>query len=330
VLTAVLASACCWLPLAAVLAGVSAAGAAAFLWSARPWLLSGSAVLLGAGLWISYRRRPRCGPGDECASPPGARRGGRPWLWTATALLAVSAFFPQVLGLREPGPAAAAPGSRRIDLPIEGMTCAGCERAVEASLRKVEGVADARASSDEARAIVTVDATSSPPRAALIAAVAAAGFRVADRPDPAGHWVGTLGEGEDAAELIADIGPAGEAHWIGEADFPSQGLENVALRISVEGRDVRLVVPLPDEVAFAGELSAGGDSLTGRFTQGETDIPFVLVRSGEAVISEELLAMEAPVDDAAVTILSDGWPELKREFNAAADRTRLLLLLSPT
>jgi len=329
-LTAFVASACCWLPLAAVLAGASAAGAAAVLWSARPWLLAGSAVLLGAGFWLRTRRR-RCELRDDCAPP--LRRPTRqgPWLWTAAVLLVVSALFPQVLGLRPPGGAVAAQGAAPLDLPIEGMTCAGCERAVEASLRRVDGVTDARASADDARATVWADTASPPPRAALIAAVAAAGFRVPQSQDPSGHWTGTMGEGEEAADLVADIARGGDG-WIGEMDFPSQGLENIAARISVDGRAVRLVFPLPGdmEAAFAGELDAGGDSLTGRFTQGDSDVPFTLVRSGEAALSPTLLAMETAPDEAAVTHLSGGWPELKREFNEAVDRTRLLLILSPT
>ena len=330
-LTAVLASACCWLPLAAVLAGLSAAGLSAVLWSARPWLLAGSAVLLGVGFWITYRKRASCVPGSDCASPaPVPQLGQRAALWTATAVLVVAALFPRALGLWPPMPAVAATSSEHIEVRVEGMTCGGCERAVEASLRRVDGVVDVRASADAGRAVVTTAPGTLPPRRALIAAVAAAGYRVPDGPGPAGHWTGTLGEGDDAVDLVADIGTIEGGRWTGEMDAHSLGLENVSLEVTVEGRAVRLVVPITDQVAFTGELSDDGEFLAGRFTQGATDLPFVLARSGEPVFSKELLAMEGPGEDAPVTVLSDDGIELKREFNAAADRTRLLLLLSPT
>jgi copper chaperone CopZ len=330
-LGAVLASACCWVPLVAIVVGVSAAGLSAVLWSARPWLLAGSAVLLVLGLRMSYRRTATCEPGSDCAAPAPARhRIHRAGVWIAAAALVLAAFLPNALGLLPGGPSSAAASSERIELPIEGMTCAGCERAVESSLRKVEGVLSVEASAAEAYAIVTTASAARPPRAALIAAVATAGYRVPEPAAPAGHWEGTLGEGEAAVALVADIAPADGGRWIGEIDFPSQGVENLSPEIVVEGRAVRFVVPLPDRVMLAGELSAGGDSLAGRFKQADTDLAFVLVRSGEAVLSKELLAMETPAGEAAVTVLSDDWTELKQEFNGAAGRTRLLLLLSPT
>ena len=57
VLAALIASACCWLPLLLVTFGVSAAGVSAQFESVRPYFLALTAVLLGAGFYFSYFRR---------------------------------------------------------------------------------------------------------------------------------------------------------------------------------------------------------------------------------------------------------------------------------
>lgn len=54
--SAVLSSACCWLPPVLVVFGVSAGGVAGFLDAYRPWLLAGAAVLLGLAFRLTYRR----------------------------------------------------------------------------------------------------------------------------------------------------------------------------------------------------------------------------------------------------------------------------------
>ena len=199
VLATIFASACCWLPLVAVVAGAAATGVAAVLWTARPWLLAGSAALLGAGFWMSYRRRPACEPGSECAVPvPAARRFHRAMLWIAAAGLAVAALFPNLLGLLDRGASVAAASSPQIELPVEGMTCASCERAVERSLQAVDGVVAVSASATEGRVVVTTANVARPPRDVLVAAVAAAGYRVPEGPGLGGHW-----EGGDDGHVIA-------------------------------------------------------------------------------------------------------------------------------
>lgn len=106
-LAAIFASACCWLPLAAALAGASAGGLGVVLGKARPWLLSGSAVFLGVSFWLSYRR-PACEPGSECASAaPRGRRWDRVALWFGVVVLAVSAISPNFCGLLSAWPSAA-------------------------------------------------------------------------------------------------------------------------------------------------------------------------------------------------------------------------------
>lgn len=98
--TAVLSSACCWLPLAAVAAGGSVAGSARFFAAYRPAFLVGTLALLGGGFYLVYIRKPRCAPGEACATPsPRVLRMNKIVLWIATLLVVASALFPNYLPL---------------------------------------------------------------------------------------------------------------------------------------------------------------------------------------------------------------------------------------
>jgi copper chaperone CopZ len=55
VFAAILASACCWLPLLLVAFGASALGFSAFFESARPWLMGLTAILLSLAIYLKVR-----------------------------------------------------------------------------------------------------------------------------------------------------------------------------------------------------------------------------------------------------------------------------------
>jgi hypothetical protein len=57
---AVIASACCWLPLVLVACGVSAAGLPAAFEMARPWFFAGCATALAVAFYMSYRKQSCC------------------------------------------------------------------------------------------------------------------------------------------------------------------------------------------------------------------------------------------------------------------------------
>ena len=50
-----------------------------------------------------------------------------------------------------------AAGLQRVKLAVEGMSCASCERKVEAALRRLDGVREARASAPLAEVTVAFD-----------------------------------------------------------------------------------------------------------------------------------------------------------------------------
>ncbi|MEK7732216.1 MAG: mercuric transporter MerT family protein [Planctomycetota bacterium] len=95
VASALVASACCWLPLLLVTLGLSAAGVASAFEKVRPYFLGVCAVPLGLGFYLVYFRKETCAPGTACATP---NRRLTPFnqamLWVAALLVTVFALFP--------------------------------------------------------------------------------------------------------------------------------------------------------------------------------------------------------------------------------------------
>ena len=83
----VAASSCC-LPLAPFIAAAGVAGGSAFLWSARPYLLAVSALLIAYGFYQGSRAR-------KCAER--TSRISTILLWSSAVLVLMSLFFPQAL-----------------------------------------------------------------------------------------------------------------------------------------------------------------------------------------------------------------------------------------
>jgi len=132
--TAVAASACCWLPLLLAGIGVGATGVGAAFESLRPYLMVGTALLLGAAFYLTYRRPAACADDGSCAPP----RGRRLTLWAVTLVAAASLAFPYASevflddGAREDTPTAT--------VAVRGMTCAACAVRVQEAVKGVAGV----------------------------------------------------------------------------------------------------------------------------------------------------------------------------------------------
>jgi copper chaperone CopZ len=186
VVSAVAASACCWLPLLLVAFGVSAAGVSAAFETFRPVFLVAAALLLGFAFYRTYFRQEVCAPGSACAVPRKGQRLNRVMVWVATGFVLVFALFPKYIGhlLADNGSQAnvSAEGATVVTLDLDGMSCEACAPTVEKALRSVPGVTSASVSYTESRAKVTIDPSSPPSREALVAAVEKAGYEVKDGP----------------------------------------------------------------------------------------------------------------------------------------------------
>jgi len=208
-LSAVLASSCCVGPIVLAALGVGGVGAAAALAPYRPYFLAATAVLLGFAYYRTYRKPAAseacCVPGSGRRGWLGSRRSREVALWAVTAVAIGSAAFPYVMGTGSGFAAAGGvsagpsgvPADRTVLLDVAGMTCPACETHVERVLCAVPGVAACRVSYATGRAEIEV-ASPGVPSAALVGAVASAGYRASIRGSaPSGaHDAGEATRGE--------------------------------------------------------------------------------------------------------------------------------------
>lgn len=175
---AVLSSACCWLPLAAIGLGASWAGVGAFFEAWRVPLLLATVALLGVGFYLVYRK-PRCAPGEACEVPsPRLQRFNRGMLWLTTVLVAAFAFFPEYVGAFTGGGgevAVAAPTQTTVHYRVEGMTCAGCEGHAREAIEAIPSVVSMAVSYPDSSAEVVW--SGEPDDAAVAGAIAEFGYR---------------------------------------------------------------------------------------------------------------------------------------------------------
>jgi len=177
VVAGALSSACCWLPLILVAAGLSVGGISLAFASLRPWLIGIAVASLAFGVW-SNERRPRTA--DTCCVPMPRRRHTLNRVMLALSALGVVAFtlFPQyvdaVFGKRTSIESSRAP--REITLRVDGMTCTGCETGIEAALRRLPGVALADAVYEDGTVVIGLAPDATIGTDALIQAIAGAGY----------------------------------------------------------------------------------------------------------------------------------------------------------
>lgn len=194
---AVLSSACCWLPLALISVGASAAGVGGFFEAYRVPFLVAAAGLLGAGFYYVYMREPKCAPGEACAVPnPRLQKFNRITLWVATAFIVAFAAFPQYVGvlLAEPEedyasapssdpPPAGAQGPAPLQLErtysLAGMTCEGCSIHAKKAFEGVSGVGSATI--DYSTKSATLVLNSEVPDGAFEKPLAEYGYRITAR-----------------------------------------------------------------------------------------------------------------------------------------------------
>lgn len=201
--SAIIASACCWLPLLLIAFGISGGALAATFEAWRPIFLPVTFVLLGLAFYFTYRRPKVSAPapggaavegasccavpapeaaGEDCCPSASAkgftlRKVNKVMLWVVTVFVLAFAFFPNYVGylIGNGGRLAARNDLDKFTVAIEGMTCEACSATIERALEAVPGVAAAEVSYDQRRAIIGVKKGAQPPREAILSAIAGAG-----------------------------------------------------------------------------------------------------------------------------------------------------------
>ncbi len=174
---AIAASACCLLPAALAMVGVSGAGFAAKFAPYRIHFLVATAVALAAGFWFAYRpQKDACG----CAAPK-SRRAARIGLWITAVMTVALAVYPMLSSGNATAGSSEAQAKATLNLNVIGMDCAECTGTIANAIKKVPGVVSATVDFDSGNAIVRYDGRHGMADAA-INAVEKAGYRAKVKP----------------------------------------------------------------------------------------------------------------------------------------------------
>ncbi len=200
--SAIVASACCWLPLLLIAAGISGGALSAAFEPWRPVFLPVTFALLGIAFYLTYRKprmpatdgigtrasgeacgyAPARGATETCCPPENSngitlKKANKVILWVVTTFVLAFAFFPNYVGYLLGGgdTLAARSDLNRVNVKVDGMTCEACAAGIETALRAVPGVAGAEVSYDRGEAVVGLARGSKVPRKAILAAIAEAG-----------------------------------------------------------------------------------------------------------------------------------------------------------
>jgi len=196
--SAVVASACCWLPLLLLAFGVSGVAVSATFEKYRPLFAALTFGFLAAAFYFAYRPRLKMASasactGDVCSATPASggdccplekagkwtlQKVNRAMLWAVTAVALAFVFFPNYistfLGGREG--AEFGPNLEQYVVSVDGMDCAACAVTLENQLKTVPGVGAAKVTFEKMEAIIGVPKGSVAPKEAVLAAVASSGF----------------------------------------------------------------------------------------------------------------------------------------------------------
>ncbi len=194
--SAIMASACCWLPLLLLAFGVSGVGIASALEIYRPLFMVVTFGFLGAAFYFTYRpkkavveMRHDCCPtesvvADDCCARDSRRfniKGlNKLMLWLVTVLAVAFLFFPSYVGvlLSTHDDVALTDSMSWLVFEIEGMTCEGCATTVTQVISQVPGVVAVDVSHEKGQAVVGVKLGAPFPEHAILAALSHAGYGV--------------------------------------------------------------------------------------------------------------------------------------------------------
>lgn len=150
IVAAVLASACCWIPLVLVLLGVTGIAIGAAFEPYRYWFAGMTVVMVAIAVLLTYRRRGQaCGEQEPCCEPGGRiRHFNKIAVWLVAAAAIGLAFLPDYVGalMRQAPAKVSDENGETFVVKIEGMSCNACAIRAAIVIQHVEGVAHASVS----------------------------------------------------------------------------------------------------------------------------------------------------------------------------------------
>jgi len=209
IVSAILASSCCWLPLLLLAVGVSGAGIATALSTYRPLFMVVTFAFLGAAFYFTYRPRRAVAQTADCCSPQQVEVDccGRPiattadccaattatggkgvhgrmmalnkaMLWVVTGLAVFFLFFPGYVNKLIGSDEQVITGNmRRIEVKVDGMTCEGCAPIAKKALSKAPGVLAVTLDYDRRLATIGTDPDQPVSEEAILESLKKVGFK---------------------------------------------------------------------------------------------------------------------------------------------------------
>jgi len=173
IVSAIMASSCCWLPLALLAVGVSGAGIASTLEAYRPTFMVVTFGFLGAAFYFTYRPKNAVAGGghdgcsteaaavDDCCESASKSRFNmmtlnKAMLWVVTVMAVAFLFFPSYVGaiIGTGDSMTVTENMNRAVVKVEGMTCEGCSALVAKAIHTVPRVLAVEVDYEKGEAVV--------------------------------------------------------------------------------------------------------------------------------------------------------------------------------
>ncbi len=157
VLTAFFASLCCIGPIVFAVLGLSGVGIFIGLETYRPYLIILTIIFLGLSFYLTYRKREVVCEDGSCIIQRGSK-WSKISLWIITLFAVIFMVFPYInLGTNSNASDVTNSQLTKVSIPVEGMTCASCNVAVETAVNKLDGIHSVKADFESKSALVTFD-----------------------------------------------------------------------------------------------------------------------------------------------------------------------------
>jgi mercuric ion transport protein len=157
VLTAFIASLCCIGPVIFAILGLGGAGIFLGLETYRPYFIILTIIFLGISFYLTYRKREVVCEDGTCIIQRGSR-WSKISLWMITLFAVLFMVFPYInLGTDSIASDSTNSQLTKVKIPVEGMTCASCNVAVETAVSKLDGIHSVKADFESKSAVVIYD-----------------------------------------------------------------------------------------------------------------------------------------------------------------------------
>jgi copper chaperone CopZ len=146
IILAIITHLCCIGPVVLAVLGVGGAGLFAKFANLRPYFMGMTGVFLGLAFYLTYKKRKvRCN--DGTCKIRRAPKWNKIVLWAGTILVVFFLAFPSLVGSlnTSSGNHQMKGEISEVIIPVEGMTCSGCEFNIENAVKKLDGIIKVKA-----------------------------------------------------------------------------------------------------------------------------------------------------------------------------------------